>query len=191
MIEVDYNDLPGVRSTLLKELWLKSAAHARYMLDHPDAGRTASRDWLNAVHCAGLEPEHFDGRYSMYKGTRRGKNYEAHVDSHPGTLALNETGYGSAKAIGKAARSHPVAGPMLTGPGESEKVCVWTDEETGLKCKAKLDRWIPGMALVGDLKTIGDGDADALVKMMLRMGWHIQLAHYIAGSQPYPRSAPC
>jgi len=183
VIESDYNSLPGVRSTLMKEVWLKSEAHAKYMLDNPDAGRTASRDWLNAVHCAGLEPEYFEGRYSMYKGTRRGQNYEAHMDSHPGTLALNQREWDSAKAIGEAARSHPVAGPMLTGgwPDESEKTVTWTDEETGLKCKAKQDRWIHTMALVGDLKTIGDGDADALVKMMLRMGWHIQLAHYIAG----------
>ena len=177
-----YDAAPGVRATYLKEV-RKSARHLRYMLDNPGAGSTASRTWLQSVHAATLEPEVYAASFAVYPGkTRQGKQYDAWCDTHPGVRSLTVREDVTARAIAGAVRADPVAGPRLVEDGAMpEHFVSWVDEQTGLPCKALIDLWRPASAGVDDLKSVGTTDRRALEGQIIRLGWDVQMAHYLAG----------
>jgi len=177
-----YAAQPGVRSTYLKEV-LKSPRHLRYMLDNPGAGSTASRTWLQSVHAATLEPIVFAEAFAVYPGkTRRGKQYDAWIDTHPGVQALTVKEDLAARSIAGAVRSDAIAGPMVTDPeAMPEHGVYWTDEATGLRCKALIDLWRPLAVAVSDLKSVGSTALHAVQSQAIKLGWDVQMAHYRAG----------
>ncbi len=66
---------------------------------------------------------------------------------------------------------------MLSGLPEVE--IQWTDEETGLPCKAKLDK-ITAAGII-DIKTTGDATTEAFTRSAIRYGYHRQAAFYLDG----------
>ena len=75
--------------------------------------------------------------------------------------------------------AHPVAAKLLTG-GDAERVFQWSDENTGVKCKAKAD-YVKGDMIV-DLKTAQDASPTGFAKACANFGYHWQDAHYSNGS---------
>jgi len=67
----------------------------------------------------------------------------------------------------------------LNLPGLSEVVIEWTDEATGIACKAKMDR-ITRHAIL-DLKSAKDASADGFRSAAFRYGYHRQAAWYLDG----------
>ena len=183
----DYAARGGVNASSLKRLAVSPLAY-RWYLDHPDDGDTASRRDLRANHCLVLEgPEVFGAQYSLYPGAvRRGKDYDAHCASHPGTEPLLRSGWDAAHAIAEAVRAHPVAGPLMARPHRSELTVTWTDEATGLQCKGRIDCLTSragkdGPLLLLDMKGVGEMDVRAIGRQGEKLGWPLQLAHYRAG----------
>lgn len=175
---------PAVRWSLLRHLRDGSPAHYRWAVEHPDAGDTASREALRAIHTAVLEPYVWATEYAPYDGTRRGKGWDLWCDTHPGITGLSRTAYDAAESVAAAVRSHRVAGPLITSPaGRSEVRIDWTDPVTGLACRGRVDRLVQvGQRLiVADLKTVASCDVDDVLRLGWRHGWHGQLAHYCAG----------
>ncbi len=72
-----------------------------------------------------------------------------------------------------------VAGILATG--RPEQSLYWTDPDTDVACRARLD-WLRPNALV-DVKTTfyGGTDDDALAKTAASMNWPMQAAHYSDG----------
>ena len=183
----DYAARPAVNASSLKRLAVSPLAY-RWYVEHPDDGDTMSRRDLRANHCIVLEgADAFSRQYSLFEGaTRRGKDYDAHCASHPGTEPLLRSGWDAAHAIAAAVRAHPVAGPLMARPHRSELTVTWTDEATGLACKGRIDcltsRDGPsGPLLLFDMKGVGEMDARAIGRQGERLGWPLQLAHYRAG----------
>lgn len=143
-------------------------------------GRKATRAMGlgTGTHAAVFEPERFAREYVVWDGDRRGKAYDAFCEEHASEVILKRNEYELCCGMRDAARSHPVAGPLLTPPGEAEKVWQWKDEETGLECKARTDWWRIG--LLADLKTSADIDDRRFAATVYRLGYHIQAAHYRA-----------
>jgi hypothetical protein len=180
----DYFTRPGVRWSLLRHMWKGSPLHYRHAADNPTSGDTPSRQALRAIHCAVLEPERWATDYAAFDGARRGNAWDRWQLSHPGVEGLSRKAWDTASRIAQRVHAHPVAGPLLIGPGgESEVMLEWADDETGLLCRGRADRIVtPGGRRIGlDLKTVGDCSEAEITKMAWRMGWHGQAAHYMAG----------
>lgn len=62
---------------------------------------------------------------------------------------------------------------------QTERRLSWVDEETGLACKGIADIVLPGAVV--DLKTVRTTEPGQLLRDIMRMGYHIQGAHYCAG----------
>lgn len=89
--------------------------------------------------------------------------------------------------VAKAVKRHPVAGPLVNGDGISEVSLFWTDEESGVKCRARLDRFTQlrsGRDVVIDVKTTTAGGAapGAFARTAHNFGYHLQAAFYLAGA---------
>jgi hypothetical protein len=170
----EYLKIDAVSASGLKAM-RKSAREFLYVTTQ---GRKATRAMGlgTGTHASVFEPERFAREYVVWDGDRRGKAYDAFCEQHPNEAILKRTEYELCCGMRDAARSHPVAGPLLTPPGEAEKVWLWKDEQTGLACKARTDWWRPG--LLADLKTSADIDARRFASTVYRLGYHIQAAHY-------------
>jgi hypothetical protein len=180
-----YRRLDAVNWSVLKAM-LRSPAHYRWAVDHPDDGDTSSRRVLRAIHCAVLEPMQFAKLYWPYEGKRRGKAYIAARDAHPGQECLSPAEANHVGQVAKAVLESAVSGPIFApGAGWSERTIEWIDSETGLRCKGRVDRTQDlgrtGPIQIWDLKTIGDVRESEVVWMARRLLWTGQLAHYRAG----------
>ena len=144
-------------------------------------GRQATRAMGlgTGTHAAVFEPDRFASDYVVWDGDRRGKAYGEFCEQHADRVILKRAEYDLCCGMRDAVRSHPVAGPLLTPPGEAERVWLWTDEQTGLKCKSRTDWWRPG--LLCDPKTAADIDDRRFAATVYRLGYHIQAAHYRSG----------
>lgn len=190
----EYHAAPGVHYTLLKHL-RRSPAHAREYEQHPPDQTDAMR-LGQAIHCAVLEPLRFATQYvvppKVDRRTREGKatwaKYEASLPPEAEIVTLDEKIL--ATSIYDETRDHAVAGPLLVSPKRLTEVsCFWTDQETGLDCKARLDLVSPWMdwTVLGDLKTTRDAGPD-FDREVARYAYHVQAAFYLeALNQVSPR----
>lgn len=78
----------------------------------------------------------------------------------------------------QAVQSDPTAAAWFNSPGDTEVSLAWHDPDTGLLCKARLDKVVPGERIV-DLKTTVDGGK--FEKSIVHYGYHRQAAHYQLG----------
>jgi len=89
--------------------------------------------------------------------------------------------YAKAEAIVYNLNRDPVIGPMLRYKGEVEKTIYFKDEETGIECKARLDKilYLSDCGnVIFDLKTAADASTDSFRRNAISYGYHIQAAHY-------------
>jgi len=182
----DYRKIDAVNASSLKEM-RKSPRHFAYRIKHPMED-TPRLGLGRATHTAVFEPDRFPLDYALWDGDRRGKAYAAFCEQHPHQTILKAEEYATCLAMRDAVRSHPVAGVLLAPPGEAEKVVTWTDEATGLACKARLDWWRVG--LLCDLKTTADVDEHKFAGLAFRMGYHVQMAFYRTGLAATGLDAP-
>jgi hypothetical protein len=177
MTFAEYAALPRVNFSTLKAM-RRSPKHYQHRLANPleDTSRLA---FGRAVHTAVLEPDRLPLEYAVFFGERRaGKEWAAFCEQHPDQTILKRDEYESCLAVRDAVRAHPVASALLRS-GEAEQTILWTDTETGIECKARID-WLGAAGLV-DLKTTADVDARLFGATAARFSYHGQLAFYLAG----------
>lgn len=177
MAEEDYRRLDAANFSTLKFLADSPLAY-RAILDEPppDSDRFVAG---RAGHTAVLEPVEFLRRYILWEGGRRaGAEWERFAEANSGKTILKPEEYDRAVAIGEAVKRHPVAAPLLAG-ARVEHVVTWTDEETGIVCKARIDAFTPA-ALV-EVKTCATADRREFGRSAARYRYHAQIAFYRAG----------
>lgn len=171
----EYDLLDAVNWSTLRAL-AQSPAHYRYRLEHPPL-ETPRMLLGRAVHAAILEPEEFAARYVAFDGPRRaGKAWEEFAAAHSHAEIMRADEYDTAVAMAAAVRLHPVATQYLA-IGRSEVSLVWTDDATGVACKARPD-WISNEGVLVEIKTVPSVEAHALSNLVARMLYHCQLAFY-------------
>lgn len=179
----DYKAISAVNWSTLKHAG-KSPAHYRAALER-DFVPSPAMEIGTAVHAAVLEPEEFEARYVVWDGgARRGKAWDAFRDANADRRILKADEHQRVLVIAETVHSNRVAAPYLTGGGEFEASFVWTDEETGLRCKGRADRIAynaGGLRVLVDLKTTNDGDPRKFAATAARLGYHGQLAFYSDG----------
>lgn len=163
----------------------RSPAHLIYALEHEPEEKDHFT-FGRAAHDAVLRPLHFEEAWARApEGDRRTKAVKeewAKLEEEHGSMILKPDAYDKADALGKEVRSHVITSPILAAPGHAEVTLLWTDPETGIKCKGRVD-WLPASdwSWFFDLKTTTDASAKGFAKSLFAYGYFRQMAFYKGG----------
>lgn len=175
----DYQATAGINFSTLKHM-RRSPLHYRYAQQNPPA-ETPAMLLGRATHTAVFEPQRFQLEYALWAGDRRGKGYDefAEACSAQGRTILRESEYHTVLEIRDSIRgTAPVA--ALLSKGSPETSVFWSNLETGLTCKGRLD-WITGDDAILDLKTTPSIEPRAFATHAWSMGYFHQAAMYRDG----------
>lgn len=182
MTEQEYRSHKGINKSTLWEI-KRSSAHYKYLLEHPTEDTQALR-FGRALHAAILTPSAFKREYVVApdcdRRTRQGK--EDYMMWHsllaPGTTILSAEDMQTIHGMVKSYRNSQEARALLRNT-RREVPKFWTDPETGLLCKCRLDAVKPDAVV--DLKTTFDASTKSFARDAINYGYHVQAAHYLQG----------
>lgn len=174
----EYAALEGVNWSRLKAMRVSPRQFHYELTNPPDSDSPHFRIGV-ATHAQVLEPETFRERFCCYKGTRRGKAWEAAkaLSASQNLAILSEEEAEAVAGAAAAVLTNPYAAAIL-GEGLREVSITWEDEETRFDCKGRAD--FAGDRLV-DLKTAARIDPRAYAAQATRLGYHAQFAFYLDG----------
>lgn len=182
----DYRLIEAVNNSTLKE-FLRTPAHARWAMTHPERDSVALRTG-DAAHVAILEPKRFEAQYIKSPKFDRRTNAgrlasDEWTAKHGDKAALLPGEWDIACAMRDAAWEHPIASALLGGEGRNELTVIWRDKESDILCKGRIDRFTKydGWSTVVDLKTARDGSVDGFAKACADYRYHQQAAFYMDG----------
>jgi hypothetical protein len=171
----DYLSRPAVSVSKLKS-FAKAPA-----LVHVAKEETAATRMGSLVHCAILEPAELEKRYAVTDLERRGaKAWDAEELAAGGRELVKRADWDDAMRMHDAVWAHPVARELLEGC-DTEQSFFWTDDETGLDCKARADAINYRLRVGLDVKTSADASPRKFARQFADMLYGWQDAHYRAG----------
>ena len=187
MTEKEYRAAGGINKSTLWEL-RKSPVHYKYLLDHP-AKDTAALHFGRALHSAVLTPTAYKREYVIAPDVdKRTKAYTAWKESLPdGVEELNVEDAQTIAEMVKAIRQNKEAMNLLRKT-RREVPIFWNDQETGLRCKCRIDALSSSAAV--DLKTTTDASSRAFQRDAIKYGYHVQAAHYLNGIETAKKKKP-
>lgn len=191
----DYLAWPHINNTLLSHA-ARSMAHFRYRQLRGSDDSTTAQTFGRIVHFGTLEPEIIDSQYVVMpdfaaqvlqekpdckspRGTNRYRELVADFGERTtGREILDQADYDALVGILESIGNNERATDYLTG-GSAEVSIVWDDPATGLRCKARLDKWQRESCRAVDLKTTRDaGDFE---RAIANYNYHRQAAFYADG----------
>ena len=183
-----YHASQTIGSSDLKKV-LRSPAH--YAVSRPEL----NPNWIpqvetdalrigKAYHAMILEPASFVTRFAIWRGadrrTKVGKaEYAELLTQNAGKTILSAEEYAKLSAMREVALANPTVAGVLQA-GASEVSFVWTDPETGVRCKCRPD-WYRSDLLIADLKSTRDAGLSSFSRDMVSYGYYISAAHYLMG----------
>lgn len=143
-----------------------------------------------AAHMFLLEPSKFRDSYiiqpdfgAMQSSKNRAARDAWRADLPPQTIVVTENELTMLIGMIESVLEHPIASKMLEN-GKPECTIHWTDEETGVMCKARPDYIVKdggdNLHLI-DFKTTRDIRAGIFSYDVMRLGYNVQLAFYHDG----------
>lgn len=186
----------GVASKGALDLVARSPAHYKAWIDGVDDEEDDRAAFAigKAFHCAALEPGIFATTYVSKPdfGDCRFKENKAKRDewnmAHAGFEVLEEEAFDRVCAMSRALREHkdvdgnPSAIQAMLRGGKSEVTVGWTDDATGLPCKARADYFKEGRKrILVDLKSTTDARREHARAAVSKYRYHVQAAHYTEG----------
>lgn len=186
--EKGYNELPALRSTLLKE-FMKSPAHYKFMVDNPNAGGPKSYFILGSfVHSLILEPDTIAGKYM--KVNVKSRNATAYKECIPTAKAsgrdiLLAPEWQQGVDMAQAALGDPVFSKMVSS---CEPELSATAKIEDIWVKVRLDMYLPESGIICDVKTTSES-VKFFPYNLRKYGYDISAALYwdameLAGEQP-------
>jgi len=179
-----YDAHPGVRWSNLLHM-RKSPAHYLHALTHKRKD-TSALNTGSALHTLVFEPETYAERFTTYtvsksKGEGARKAWEAFQEDarERGLIILEAEEEARAQGCAAAVRSKASA-YIAPSKGRAEIPITWTDAETGLLCKARLD-WLTIDRLLIDLKSTRSTDEHAFANQAWKLGYFHQQMFYSMG----------
>jgi len=166
-------------------------ARFRYELDHPPAP-TDAMELGTAAHrmVLGVGP----GLVAIDAKDRRGKVFKdaAAKARGEGKVPLLRKDYERVQDMAAALLNHPEAAALITGNGPVEQALVWLDEDSGVMCRAMLDKQtrVAGVPVIVDYKTTTEAAEDAVRKSVVSYGYDMQAAFYSDGYQVLKLARP-
>ena len=166
---------------------LRSAAHYKAWVETTDEHDTPTFAFGRAFHAALLEPDRFAQAWAVQPdfGDLRTKaareSRDAWRSGHPNVACIPQEDMDRIHAMIAAVLVHPWARRAVRD-GHSEVTVRWSDDTTGLPCKARADYYVDGKTpFVLDVKTTLDASPEAFARDIAKYGYHIQHAHYADG----------
>lgn len=195
-----YWDHPGASQSKLKDF---DRSPEIYFATH--IAQTRKRETTEALrvgralHALTLESDTFDERFPVFVGELRTKEAKAEfaaLDAAAAKLdgcAIRDIqGDGKALADLRGMRDALYADrrsrALLEQVTDAELPVAWTDEESGVLCKARFDALTPTLVL--DLKKTIDASEHAIRKTIATYGYHLQGAHYLAAAEAHTGTRP-
>lgn len=183
----EYAQWPGLRSSYLRH-FRRTALHAWNESQAP-ASPGPALNLGNAIHTAILEPDLLPVRYARgIKVDRRfntGKaEWAAFQAEHAGKEILEADDWETVTRVRDAVWRQPWAQKLFGGEGATELSARWTDRESGLPCKARIDRFsaeFRGAPTVVDLKSAADASKDAFKRSIETFAYGLQACFYLDG----------
>lgn len=183
MSNADYHaDNSAISASGLK-LFMRSPMH--YWSAYLDPNRkptkpTEAMKLGTAVHCAILEPEHFDSRYVVLPEdinlrTTEGKALKAAMIAG-GAEVIDADDYARIKTMAANFRATKEAQDLFSQPHHVE-VSIFA-EVNGVKCKCRPDLITDSFASTLDVKSTKDASKEEFGKSAWNLGYHIQSAFY-------------
>jgi len=129
-----------------------------------------------------LSPENIakDGSQSSSKSTAYYREKSAAFRAaNKGKEFVDEAQYKLMVGVVEAIAEHQRASSYLRSRGPVELSIAWVDDETGLLCKARLDKVSILARLIVDLKTTMD--ASRFSSAIAEYGYYNQMPHYVDG----------
>lgn len=147
----EYRDDPGLNQSTF------DAATPAHLLHAMGGGiDTPTFRMGRALHCAILEPGEFGGRVIVrpkFSGDGSRSVGQSWDQDHADWLVLSAGEMADVVGMAAGIRRNPETRRLVEqGFGHSEATCIWVDAATGVRCKARVDRFIPGV-LALDVKT--------------------------------------
>lgn len=181
----DYHADPAVSASHLKAISISPLHYwARYVdPDRITPEPTPAMRLGSMVHCTVLEPHELPHRYlrvpdGIDRRTKDGKAAWAELEAS-GKELIKAADWDMAMAMAEACWRHPAAGKLLRQPdGLAELSFWWSDGDLRCKCRPDL---LAGDVIV-DLKTTTDASPAAFARAVVGFGYHLQAAHYLAGT---------
>jgi hypothetical protein len=184
-----YLKIKAVSNSTLKSVEV-AAGLAIWSRDAPiDEGAESAAELGTLVHTLALEKDDFQNRYlvmpSLNLNTKAGREkaeeYEASANA-AGLIPVSQADFRKATMMVASLLAYPDIKSLLSADaGHSEVTVLWIDQDTGLKCKARVDRLVlvPDGCIALDLKTI---DKMKNLRWAVRdLGYDRQDIHYTEG----------
>lgn len=178
-----YAALPRVNSSLLKAVHT-SLAHAKAVWDGKRDIESRSID-IGLVCHAATEPGGLRA-FERFEGDLRSKDAKARwaAIEAEGRTPVRAADYDAGVECGIALVRNPVVRRLVRNPnlpGRCERTITWTDDATGLPCKARCDWLSDDGRVILDIKTTTDAGEHAFRGKVAALMYHVQAAHYCAG----------
>ena len=176
MIEYDmtydeYAAAEGIRSSVVAEVW-KSPRHAQMMLEK-EWKKTKALVLGSFVDMKVFNPEAYD--LLEFKECQ-----ESMVD---GCIGIKQSD--TVDHIYWSLRDEPMCETLIFSErGETQSCYFWEEKTTSghnIKCKLQLDRYIPGLNTLVDLKTTNNAETSVYRKDIFKYLYDVRLEHYAVG----------
>lgn len=185
MTEQEYNNAPGIRRSALWRMH-ESPEKYKWFLDHPEP-QTPALTFGSAVHKLLLEPTGFEDEYAVAppvdRRTKAGKEtWEQFCAGAGGKTVITQDDFDTMCAMVEKANSVPYVRELLKG--EHEVPLFWTDDDTGERCKVKLDIMteMDGRTVIADYKSCANAKTDIFNSKIFSLGYHLQAYMYTEGA---------
>lgn len=211
LTEQEYNAIPAIRSTMLREFMAGTPAHWRHKSQEPPPPDKKCFAEGRDLHMAVLEPDRFETRVKEMRvlptaadlGLKNSKGEPAdgfrskeHKAIKEQLLAEIEAHNASAEYVmtsddrdrvlrmAESLRADPDFADILSRPHETELTVVWEDIEVGLLCKARIDLWLPEERRIVEIKKTGKmATPEAFQWEIKKYGYASQCWWYIEGAK--------
>ncbi len=165
----------------------RSAAHALQAMRQGEEQKP-HLDVGHAFHLAVLEPDELTVQFvGAPVGDKRTKvireQWSRLAADHPEKIILAGRDWAVVNKIRDSVSQHAKASSLLAGAGMNECSVVWQDGETGVLCKARVDRMTreTGETVLIDLKSALDASPGGFSRSVQKYQYAAQAAHYLNG----------
>lgn len=194
-----YHAHPAIGASMLEDFRESRRLYeGRYVLKTiPPRTPSPAMELGTWIHTRLLEPERYfasladplpdvapDGKkWLRRKGSDHEKWWAEELAKRDGMIAIDEETRQLIEDVAASVLAKPWAKPLLSGAGQAEYSIFWTDEETRLRLKCRVDWFRPIVSL--DFKTTENASPGKFVKACVALGYHRKRAHYLAGIRDF------
>lgn len=195
--DATYRSWCAVSASMLKQLVGVDGspvppAYLKAWLDGRRDYKSKAKAFGTNYHAMVLQSDSFAARYLVVPRVKRDLRtaaYKELVERAGGdeSAIIFEDELAEMREAHAALRSETRQRKLICHAGACEVAVVWDDAETGLRCKALIDKLLPpGHDIAIDLKTTADVDTRPFVQDVAEYGYDVQAAHYTSGIAAAP-----